>query len=70
MKKSLLILFGALLIFQGGVSYAETSEAAGIFSSLKDAKNKLTALPFTFILLSKDVQFSRYITISIFTSMW
>ena len=36
MKKSLLILFGALLIFQGAMSYAE-SEASGIFQALKNA---------------------------------
>ena len=36
MKKSLLVLFGALLIFQGAISYAET-ESTGIFQSLKNA---------------------------------
>jgi len=37
MKKSLLILFGALLIFQGANSYAQTSETVGIFQTLKNA---------------------------------
>ena len=37
MKKSLLILFGALLIFQGGLSYADTTETTGFFSALKNA---------------------------------
>ena len=37
MKKSLLILFGALLIFQGGLSYGATSEGTGIFTTLKNA---------------------------------
>ncbi len=37
MKKSLLVLFGALLIFQGAMSYAETTETVGIFQSLKNA---------------------------------
>lgn len=37
MKKSLLILFGALLIFQGAMSYAETTETAGFFQTLKNA---------------------------------
>ena len=37
MKKSLLILFGALLIFQGGLSYGATGEVTGIFQSLKNA---------------------------------
>lgn len=36
MKKSLLILFGALLIMQGAMSFA-ASESTGIFQSLKNA---------------------------------
>ena len=36
MKKTLLILFGALLIFQGGLSYGAT-ESTGIFQTLKNA---------------------------------
>ena len=36
MKKSLLILFGALLIFQGGLSYA-AGESSGFFQALKNA---------------------------------
>ena len=38
MKKTLLILFGALLVFQAGISYADTaSETTSIFQSLKNA---------------------------------
>ena len=37
MKKSLLVLFSVLLIFQGGMSYGATSEESGIFSTLKNA---------------------------------
>ena len=38
MKKSLLILFGALLIFQGAMSYAETTTTStGFFQTLKNA---------------------------------
>ena len=37
MKKSLLILFGALLIFQGAMSYAETTTSTGFFQTLKNA---------------------------------
>ena len=37
MKKTLLILFGALLIFQGGLSYGAAAESTGIFSALKNA---------------------------------
>lgn len=37
MKKSLLVLFGVLLIFQGSMSYGATSEGPGIFSTLKNS---------------------------------
>lgn len=37
MKKSLLVLFSVLLIFQGSMSYGATSEGSGIFSTLKNA---------------------------------
>lgn len=36
MKKILLIMFAALLVFQGGMSYA-AEESTGIFSTLKNA---------------------------------
>ena len=37
MKKNLLVLFGLLLIFQGGLSYGATAESTGIFQTLKNA---------------------------------
>ena len=36
MKKSLLVLFAAFLVFQGAISYAET-ESTNIFTTLKNA---------------------------------
>ncbi|MBR1616831.1 hypothetical protein IJ670_01635 [bacterium] len=37
MKKTLITLFAGILLFQGGLTFAATSETASLFSGLKDA---------------------------------